>query len=128
MKTAILCVDDDKLVLDSLRIQLNRHFKDRYLLEFAQDAMEGLEVIDHLSKVGIQTILVISDWMMPGMYGDEFLHWIKERYPRMNTMILTGQADDKRLAQLQELGVTNCILTKPWSEAELVGRIDIMLS
>ena len=47
---SIMCVDDEKLALDSLRIQLSRHYSGSYILEFAQDAEEGLEVIGDLSR------------------------------------------------------------------------------
>jgi CheY-like chemotaxis protein len=127
-ETAILCVDDEKLVLDSLRIQLSRHFSSRHQLEFAQDAKEGLDVIGDLADDGIKTVLVISDWMMPGMKGDEFLETVKKHYPEMNTMILTGQANEEKLEELKTSGVTNMVLHKPWREEELVKTINMLLS
>lgn len=125
--TAILCVDDEKMVLDSLRIQLSRHYRNTHLLEFAQDAIEGLEVIGDLASSGIRTVLVISDWMMPGMNGDEFLKAVKALYPEVNTMILTGQADEEKLAVLKSSGATKMILNKPWKEQELVHTINQLL-
>lgn len=126
--TAILCVDDEKLVLDSLRIQLSRHYAQKHYLEFAQDAEEGLEVIGDLADAGVRTVLVISDWMMPGMKGDEFLRMVREKYPDVNTMILTGQADEQKLEELKTSGVTNMVLNKPWKEEELVNTINGLLS
>ena len=127
MNTAILCVDDEKLVLDSLRIQLSRHYSQRYVLEFAQDANEGLEVIADLANLGIQTVLVISDWMMPGMHGDEFLLKVREKYPNMNTMILTGQANEQKMLDIQKQNITNAIINKPWTELELIATIETLL-
>jgi CheY-like chemotaxis protein len=126
--TAILCVDDEKLVLDSLRIQLSRHYSGAHMLEFAQDAEEGLEVIGELSENGIRTVLVISDWMMPGMKGDEFLKAVQQKYPDVNTMILTGQANEEKLEDLRNSGVTNMVLSKPWNEQELINAINQLLS
>lgn len=125
--TAILCVDDEKLVLDSLRIQLSRHFAKQHLIEFAQDANEGLEVIAELEMQGVTTVLVISDWMMPGMYGDEFLRLVKQRHPNINTMILSGQMDETKVNDLQQLGITNAVLSKPWKETELIQTIEKLL-
>jgi len=127
-KTAILCVDDEKLVLDSLRIQLSRHFATQHLLEFAQGAEEGLEVIADLAELGVVTVLIISDWMMPGMKGDEFLKRVRELYPHMTTMILTGQADETKLMELQLMQVTNAVMNKPWVEGELIHTINQLLS
>ncbi len=126
--TAILCVDDDKLVLDSLRIQLSRHYRNDHLLEFAQDAEEGLEVIGDLASSGIRTVLVISDWMMPGMKGDEFLKAVQGLYPDINTMILTGQANEEKLEALKTSGVTNMVINKPWSEEQLIKAINELLN
>ncbi|MCF8278707.1 MAG: response regulator [Flavobacteriales bacterium] len=128
MKTAILCVDDEKLVLDSLRIQLSRHFETQHLLEFAQGAEEGLEVIADLAELGVITVLIISDWMMPGMKGDEFLKRVRELYPQMTTMILTGQADETKLMELQLMQVTNAVMNKPWKEEELICMINQLLT
>ncbi len=126
-KTAILCVDDEKMVLDSLRMQLARHYEHLHLLEFAQDAMEGLELIDELRGEGIDTVLVISDWMMPGMNGDEFLRRLKDQYPTTRAMILSGQTDDDKAMELQQIQVTNAILSKPWEEEELIATINMLL-
>lgn len=126
--TAILCVDDDKLVLDSLRIQLSRHYRNDHLLEFAQDAEEGSEVIGDLASIGIRTVLVISDWMMPGMKGDEFLQAVHGLYPDINTMILTGQANEEKLEALKTSGVTNMVINKPWSEEQLIKAINQLLN
>lgn len=126
--TAILCVDDEKLVLDSLRIQLSRHFYEKHLLEFALDAEEGLEVISDMASNGIRTVLIISDWMMPGMKGDEFLKRVKIDYPEINTMILTGQADEAQLEELTSLNVANAVMNKPWNEKVLVEKIETLLA
>lgn len=126
-KTAILCVDDDKLVLDSLRMQLSRHYERHYLLEFAQDAQEGLELIGEMAQEGIRTVLIISDWMMPGMNGDEFLIRVKQKYPHIQTMILTGQADEVKAEELRKMNVTNALLNKPWDEQELLNTINELL-
>ena len=49
-KLAILCIDDEKIVLDSLRDQLKNHFKDTIILEFGQSAQEGLEILEEFTE------------------------------------------------------------------------------
>ena len=44
-KPVILCVDDERMVLDSLRTQLAAAFGDAYIYERAEDAEEALDVI-----------------------------------------------------------------------------------
>ena len=128
MKTAILSVDDDKLVLNSLRIQLSRHFQNKYHTEFAQDAIEAFEVIEELTKIGVETVLVISDWIMPGMNGDEFLTKINAEYPAMRTMMLTGQISGEQSESFLKSGVTSVIIDKPWTETELIKAIQKLIS
>ena len=128
VQTAILCVDDDKLVLDSLRLQLTRYYAQHHVLEFAQDAIEALELIGEMAEDDIRTVLIISDWMMPKMNGDEFLLKVKEQYPHIQTMILTGQADEVKAEELRKMKVTNALLSKPWSEQELLQTINSLLS
>ncbi|MDC0303614.1 response regulator [Flavobacteriales bacterium] len=127
MTTAILCVDDDKLVLNSLRLQLSRYYANQYTLEFAQDAHEGFEVIEELAACDIKTVVIISDWIMPGMNGDEFLLRVRESYPKINTMILTGQAGEKKLSELDNLKGAHRIMEKPWNEAQLINTVNQML-
>jgi CheY-like chemotaxis protein len=50
-KPMILCVDDEQVVLQSLRTQLEEAFGDTYLCEVAEDADEALEVINELMRV-----------------------------------------------------------------------------
>ena len=46
MSKAILCVDDEKMIIVSLVNQLREHFGDRYMYETAMSAEEALLVID----------------------------------------------------------------------------------
>jgi len=51
MKKAILCIDDERIVLESLRGQLWKHFGNGYQYEFAESAEEGYEIIEELIAV-----------------------------------------------------------------------------
>ena len=126
--TAILCVDDDMLVLDSLRMQLTRHYGAHHVLEFAQSAEEAIELIGEMGQDGIRTVLIISDWVMPGMNGDEFLLIVKRLYPEIRTMILTGQADEAKVEELRKMNVTNTLMSKPWGEQVLMETINTLLA
>lgn len=121
--TAILCVDDDPSVLDSLWIQLERNFGSDHLIESAESALEGLEVIDHLSEQGIGVLIIVSDWLMPGMSGGEFIERVKELYPGMRAIVLSGQADSEKLDALLATGEVASLVMKPWEETELVNAI-----
>ena len=72
-KPTILCVDDEQIVLTSLIDQLIHYVGNNYSIEVAESGEEALEVLEELSKEGIEVPLIISDQIMPGMKGDELL-------------------------------------------------------
>lgn len=121
---AILLVDDEKIVLDSLRAELRTSFGNRFVYEAAENVNEAWEVIEELHEDGTHVVVVVSDWLMPGMRGDEFLTQVRERYPGVVRIMLTGQADDAAIQRaLQEAGVYR-VLKKPWRAEELKQTIE----
>jgi DNA-binding NtrC family response regulator len=125
---AILCVDDEESILDSLKEQLKRSFGRQFLYETANSAEEALEVIDELVGDAIDVLIIVSDWLMPGTRGDEFLVQVHQRYPQIVTIMLTGQADESAIDRArQEANLHTCI-RKPWREEELVNTIVTGLS
>jgi len=120
----IVCVDDEKMVLDSLNSQLTRNFGNNYNYEFAESGEEALEIIEELQQQNDEVIyVVISDWLMPGMKGDELLAKVRSRVNNVKTILLTGHIDSKAVQNIEQ-GVKGikCIY-KPWSEAVLVKLI-----
>lgn len=123
-KKAILCVDDEKIILKSLKGQLKNHFSNSYRLEFAESAQEGIELIDEFSKEGVQVLVIVSDWLMPGMRGDEFLIHVHKKFPLIKKIMLTGQADPKAIENAKSNADLHCLISKPWEESELVRTIE----
>lgn len=123
-KPAILCVDDEGVVLESLEIELRRAFADSYLYEFAENANEALEIIEELVQEEINILVIVSDWLMPGMKGDELLLQIHQKYPNIITILLTGQADEKAVARAKQQANLHTCLYKPWSTDELIAAIN----
>ncbi|MEM9217571.1 MAG: response regulator [Cyanobacteria bacterium P01_F01_bin.150] len=127
-KSVILCVDDEKVVLDSLKTQLREAFGNSYQYEMAEDAEDALELIDELFQDEIPLLIIVSDWLMPGMKGDEFLIRVHQQFPRIIKVLLTGQADEDAIARAQtEANLFRC-LAKPWSEDELIQTVQSALS
>jgi CheY-like chemotaxis protein len=122
--SAILCVDDEIIVLESLKEQLQRNFGDRYLYEVAEGVNEAWQVIQELYDEGIRLLVIVSDWLMPDVRGDEFLIAVHGRYPDVITVMLTGQADEAAIERVRTEANLHACLRKPWSEAELVQTIE----
>lgn len=127
-KPIILCVDDEKVVLKSLKTQLKSAFGNAYVYEMAESPADALELIDELNDNEISLILIVSDWLMPGMKGDEFLIRVHQKFPNIVKIMLTGQADEKAVNRaFIEANLHRC-LQKPWSESELIETIKTALS
>jgi two-component system response regulator HupR/HoxA len=106
----ILVVDDEDAILESLEFTLGPE----YDVFTARSAEEGLEILDRE-----EIALVISDQVMPGMSGVEFLEKVIERNPRAIRMMLTGYADMTSLIRAINEGRIYRYLPKPWEPDDL---------
>lgn len=111
MKKTLLLVDDEPLVISSLRRALA---DEPYEILTAGSGREGLALCaEH--KVGV----VVSDERMPGMGGAEFLAAVKERYPETIRIMLTGHASVDATMRAVNKGEIYRFFTKPWDDMEL---------
>jgi CheY-like chemotaxis protein len=122
-KPVILLVDDEAVILDSLKIQLKKEFGNKYFYEVAESADEALEIIEELEEDNIEILLLVSDWLMPGMKGDELLIKVHDQYPDITKVMLTGQADDDAVERAQQQANLHNCLRKPWDKTELIETI-----
>ena len=85
MRTKILLVDDDEMLLAGLKRQLRNKFR----VETASSGKEAVKMVEDNGPYAV----VVSDYMMPGMNGIEFLTRVKLTNPDTIRMMLTGSAD-----------------------------------
>jgi DNA-binding NtrC family response regulator len=123
-KRAILCVDDEKIVLDSLQEQLRNTFGDEFEYEIAESVDEAWEVIEDLVSRGYEMVLVISDWLMPRVKGDTFLIELHQKYPDTVTIMLTGQADPEAVENAYQNANLYAYIRKPWREEDLINYVN----
>lgn len=127
-QTTILCVDDEPTILDSLKIELEDVFGDEHLIELAQSGEEALEVIEELIEDDYEIALVISDYIMPDMKGDELLRRIHELSPKTLKIMLTGQADLTAVANAINYAKLYRYIAKPWHPEDLSLTVSEALS
>lgn len=123
-KQLILCLDDEKIILDSLKMQLKSTLSDKYIYEFSQDGEDGLEIIEEYCEDGIDVVVIVSDWLMPGMRGDEFLTRVHQKYPKVVKVMLTGQADEAAIERAYKEANLYRLLRKPWEKEDLINTIE----
>jgi PAS domain-containing protein len=118
-KPTIICVDDERVVLVSLRDQLIQHLGNDYDIELAESSQEALEIFSELKEEGIEIPLIISDQIMPGMKGDELLIQIHTHYPKTLKILLTGQTSVEAVAKAVNFANLYRYIAKPWDSTEL---------
>ena len=124
MKKAILCVDDEQVILTSLKKQLKKRLGNDYVYETAESAEEGLEILDELDEDQIDVLIIVSDWLMPDMKGDEFLIEAHQKFPKITKIFLSGQIEEEAVQRATEQADLKAVLHKPWDEDELVNIIE----
>jgi DNA-binding NtrC family response regulator len=122
-KQIIICVDDEFMVLDCLRIWIEEWFGDSHTVEVAESGEEALEVIRDHSDAGNEVCLVVSDYIMPNMKGDELLTRVHELLPRAVSIMLTGQVQPEVVEFVTRSSNLYCCLGKPWDSTELHNKI-----
>jgi two-component system, probable response regulator PhcQ len=112
MSHKILFVDDDPFITEAFKRTLR---KEPYEVLSANSADKALDV---LSRVPVD--IVISDEMMPGMRGTDFLAIVFREYPDTVRIILTGHANLDTAVRAINDGHIYRFLTKPCNEFELI--------
>ncbi len=117
----ILCVDDERNVLKSLR----RLFmdEDNYEIFIAESGAEGLEVLAEEGDIR----MVISDYRMPEMNGVEFLRQANEKWPETMRIVLSGYADTASVVEAINEGQIYKFIPKPWNDEELLSTVSAAL-
>jgi two-component system response regulator HupR/HoxA len=114
-KRTVLFVDDEETILRSLK---------RYLLDEPYNklfAMSGREALEILKKEKVH--VVVTDIRMPGMDGLELLKIVKEMYPQIVNMVLSGYADLGVILQAIDQGNVFKFILKPWNPQENFNKV-----
>ncbi|MFJ4143591.1 HD domain-containing phosphohydrolase [Pseudomonas sp. NPDC089734] len=111
-KPSVLLVDDEELILSSLRRLLRTQ---GYTLHCATSGEEALEI---MAQHPVD--LVMSDARMPHMDGATLLARIQVQYPETVRLLLTGYADlDVIVKAINEGGIYRYI-SKPWNDDDML--------
>jgi len=115
---AILCIDDDRIMLQALVHQISTFLNEDVVIEVAESGKEGLEVINELIDDKYTIPVVISDQMMPGMTGVEFAREAHDQFPDLKVILLTGYSKDS-IETIESQKNIISTLQKPWEKSEL---------
>ena len=128
VRPAIVCVDDEPLVLHALRDTLRGHLGRRYTIETASNGAEALELIEELDREETPTCMVVSDAMMPIMDGYELLAWLHDHMPQVHKILITGYGDQTKINRLYSESGLIAAFDKPWDREALCTLIEDKLA
>ncbi|MEH0155297.1 hybrid sensor histidine kinase/response regulator [Limibacter armeniacum] len=116
-KPTVLYVDDEQQNLVSFRAG----FRKVYNVLTANSGHEALEILtDNHQKVSV----IISDQRMPKMTGVELFEQVRELYPDIMRIVLTGYSDVQDIINAISKGEVYRYITKPWDRDELKVTLD----
>ncbi len=109
----IVIVDDEEMVVSSLNSFLS--LETDYNVKTFTSVSEALAFIE---KNEID--LVMSDYLMPEMDGITFLSRVRDLYPQVPRIILTGYADkENAIKAINDVGLFQ-YLEKPWDNSDIL--------
>ncbi|MDF2543823.1 MAG: signal transduction protein [Herbinix sp.] len=112
----ILIVDDEVQILRTLsRLFLDTDYE-AITAENGADALHLLEMTE--------VDLIISDMRMPLLDGYELLNQVKEKYPKIIRIILSGYAEESIMFKALLHNVARIYIFKPWNNTELMANLD----
>ena len=109
MKVCILVVDDELEIRD----MLSRHF--RFMDCEVETAENGKEALAIMAKTRVD--IVISDILMPEMDGVELLRAIRDEYPMVHVIMITGYVTMENVLACMRHGADTCVF-KPLADLE----------
>ena len=115
----VLVVDDEPLVRDLEQLVLSGA---GYEVLTASGGRAALSLVDD-----VPVDLVIADFKMPEMDGDEMARQLRVLYPDLKILFVTGHADNLFLSQ-PVLWEDEAYLDKPFTSAGLLEAVSMLLS
>ena len=110
----ILVVDDEDIVLESCR----RVLEGRYAVVPARSVDEALEVMRR-EPIG----MILLDIKMPGKDGMSLLRVVKEKWPHIPVIVMSGYVTTEMVEQVSRTEAATFI-AKPFTPDELVEAVD----
>lgn len=106
-KKAVLFVDDDEILLESIEKSIADEPYDKYFATSGENALEILK--------NEEVHVIVVDLVMPGMDGLELLKIVRKEYPKIISMVISGFAQSADVMMvLQQEGVYKFI-PKEWT-------------
>ncbi|WP_041521867.1 response regulator [Gilvimarinus agarilyticus] len=118
MALRILVVDDASFIRDMVK----KHLRERLPGVEVYEATDGNRALAQLKAQAID--LVLSDWEMPNMNGEQLLQSLRahEQYQSTPFIMISSRGDRTHVLKAVQAGVSD-YLSKPFTPEELLGKV-----
>jgi CheY-like chemotaxis protein len=124
LKYAVICVDDDPIILQLIDFQMKKLVNDQTtIVETTTDPRAVEAKIEEVRSYGLEPLFVMTDYQMPGMSGAELIRKLKAKEPALDCILLSGQANDVAVEELERDHLLYSFIGKPWKEEQLLEVI-----
>jgi CheY-like chemotaxis protein len=121
LKYAVICVDDDPIILQLIDFQMKKLINERTtIVETTTDPRQVEAKIEEVRSFGLEPLFIMTDYQMPGMSGAELIRKLKEKEPSLDCILLSGQANDRAVEELERDHLLYSFIGKPWKEEQLL--------
>jgi two-component system response regulator VicR len=128
-KYAVLCVDDDPVILHLIDFQMKKLVNPvNTIVESTTDPTQVEEKLEEIKSYGLEPLFLMTDYQMPGMSGAQLIRKMKKINPELKCILLSGQANDVAVAELEDENLLYSFIGKPWREDQMKEILRPLLS
>ena len=111
----VVVLDDEENIRESVK---RLFFRESFAVTSTGDSQEAIGIIEkHPIKV------ILSDQRMPQITGVEFLKQVREKFPDVVRILITGHADIQAAEDAINYGGVYRFINKPWNSEELKATV-----
>jgi DNA-binding NarL/FixJ family response regulator len=117
---SIIIVDDDENLISGLKRSMHTK-SDVWDIQYVKSAKDAVELL-----ASGKYDLIITDYKMPGMDGIDLLIHVKENFPSMKRVLLTGQSENEIFEISKD--IAHVYLSKPCPALDIIQAIEKILN
>lgn len=119
----ILIIDDDVFLRDMYALKFT---EGGHVVETAANGSEALRILEQDQSFD----LLLSDVIMPGMIGTEFLKKVNELFPdkKMKSIMLSNQGQDQDIEEATQVGAIGYIIKAQSIPSEVVKKVETIMN
>ena len=88
----------------------------------AEGSEDALNTLENLQLSRDDTLLIVSDWLMPNINGEDLIKMIEQRWGQIMTIVLSGHITPEAQQRLVSFQQVHSVMNRPW-DGEALARL-----